>query len=289
MPPPSSPFPAPPYPYSEVGHYESEFGLKDTHDKMLGILLAFDAFCRRHGISYSIADGTLLGALRHGDFIPWDDDADVMVTRPEYDKIRAAIADSSEIRLLKIAFLDRITTPEAERDGFFVDLFINDEMPTSELLFRRKKWTTLFLRGHFFSARSFDFRRANDSFLKRSARRVAGETLKFFANRFIGNRDVFELNDAFVQLGDAPGRGIYTRFTSRMFETRRRFDKASYDAGFVDIPFRGTTVMALKNGATFLREMYGDFETLPPETSRRPVHTVNMLETPDWFKKHYNG
>ena len=74
-----------PFPYSSMPNYEEQYNLKEAHDKFLEIILTFDAFCRKHDIRYSIADGTLLGALRHGDFVPWDDDADVMVTREEYD------------------------------------------------------------------------------------------------------------------------------------------------------------------------------------------------------------
>ena len=76
------------YPYSSLDDYEGKFGLKEKHERILNILIAFDSFCRKNNIKYSLADGTLLGAMRHADFIPWDDDADVMVTRKEYLKIR---------------------------------------------------------------------------------------------------------------------------------------------------------------------------------------------------------
>ena len=282
--------PSIPHPYSEVGHYEADLGLKDAHDRMLKIILAFDAFCRRNGISYSIADGTLLGALRHGDFIPWDDDADVMVTRPEYEKIRKALPGQSEIQLVKCAFLDRVTTPAHEREGLYLDLFVNDEMPASKFLFAKKKMLSHLLRCHFVkSFQSFNFRRAGDPKLKRWFRQLVGFAVKLPADLYIGRRDVFDLNDALATIGDAPGSGIYTRLTSRMYETKRRFNKASYDAGFIDIPFRGATVMAIKNAPVFLREMYGDFENLPPESARHPVHTFNMFDLPEWFQKRYNG
>ena len=48
----------------------------------------FDRVCRENGIGYSIAYGTLLGAVRHHGFIPWDDDVDVVVTREDYNKLR---------------------------------------------------------------------------------------------------------------------------------------------------------------------------------------------------------
>ena len=55
----------------------------------LKILVAVDEFCRKHNIRYWVSDGTALGAARHGDFIPWDDDIDITMLRSDYDKMIA--------------------------------------------------------------------------------------------------------------------------------------------------------------------------------------------------------
>ncbi|MFA5676233.1 MAG: LicD family protein [Christensenellales bacterium] len=52
----------------------------------LKILLDVDSFCREYGIPYFLAEGTLLGAIRHGGFIPWDDDVDIMMKREDYNR-----------------------------------------------------------------------------------------------------------------------------------------------------------------------------------------------------------
>ena len=53
----------------------------------LEIFLSFHQFCTEHNIKYSLAAGSLIGAVRHKGFIPWDDDIDVYLTREEYKKL----------------------------------------------------------------------------------------------------------------------------------------------------------------------------------------------------------
>ena len=60
--------------------------IKELQNYTLEILLQIDEFCRQNDITYYLAEGTMLGAVRHNGFIPWDDDVDIMMTRENYDK-----------------------------------------------------------------------------------------------------------------------------------------------------------------------------------------------------------
>lgn len=74
----------------------------DRHQKyLLGLLKEIDAICQAHGVEYTICGGTLLGAFRHGGFIPWDDDADICMTADNWEKFKKACeTDLPEGRLL---------------------------------------------------------------------------------------------------------------------------------------------------------------------------------------------
>lgn len=58
--------------------------IKDCQNIELGILIKVDELCKKLGLRYYLIYGTLLGAVRHQGFIPWDDDLDIMMPRPDY-------------------------------------------------------------------------------------------------------------------------------------------------------------------------------------------------------------
>lgn len=60
--------------------------LNEIHDYLFEILQELDRICRKYNIKYSLEGGTLLGAVKYGDFVPWDDDLDVVMLRTEYER-----------------------------------------------------------------------------------------------------------------------------------------------------------------------------------------------------------
>ena len=61
--------------------------IKETQALLLSVMVEFDAFCRKHGLQYYMLGGTMLGAVRHKGFIPWDDDIDVGLVRSDYERL----------------------------------------------------------------------------------------------------------------------------------------------------------------------------------------------------------
>lgn len=61
--------------------------LRRQQERMLELLCEIDRICKKHGIRYWLSSGTLIGAVRHGGFIPWDDDLDIEMMREDYDRL----------------------------------------------------------------------------------------------------------------------------------------------------------------------------------------------------------
>ena len=71
-----------------MSNEDKKLTLSEIKALQLEMLIDFDKFCRENNITYFLSYGTLLGAVRHKGYIPWDDDIDVMVPRTEIEKVR---------------------------------------------------------------------------------------------------------------------------------------------------------------------------------------------------------
>ena len=69
------------------GETGKRLSLQEIKDTQLNILLEFDKICKEKGLTFYLCGGSLLGAVRHKGFIPWDDDIDICMIRPEYNRL----------------------------------------------------------------------------------------------------------------------------------------------------------------------------------------------------------
>ena len=127
--------------------------LRKLHEIQLSILKDVDDLCTRHDITYFLDSGTALGAVRHNGFIPWDDDIDIGMLRPDYDRFLTVAKEelpASTYRLLipgetlhyaamftKVALVGTKfytqETIEAGLDmGIFIDVFPYDDLSSDE-------------------------------------------------------------------------------------------------------------------------------------------------------------
>ena len=145
--------------------------LEQLHGILLDMLRRFDTLCREHDIQYFLGGGTLLGAIRHGGFIPWDDDVDLMMTREYYDKFCALPqealppgwflqtyrtdphyhGDMAKIRLDGTTYATEFSSrfPQMHQ-GIFIDIFAHDRTAKSKKMQRVHIFCTTLARSMVF-------------------------------------------------------------------------------------------------------------------------------------------
>ena len=134
----------------------------------LELLSKVDEICKKHGLKYYVANGTLLGAVKYSGFVAWDDDMDIMMPRPDYNRFKALAekelkkpfyfqdmySGRNYIRLLgrvRNADTTAVSNIDMDRDsvnGIFIDVFPIDGVSPNKYLFKLRM-TSLYLRYHF--------------------------------------------------------------------------------------------------------------------------------------------
>ena len=256
-----------------------KIGLKEIQQHLLGIAKEFDRICTEHDIPYFMLYGTMLGAIRHKGFIPWDDDMDFGVPIEYYKQLESILENdlnppyrlctfknnpATVLPYIKIEdsstvmYKETLRLPIEKQMGVNIDIFplnrcsINDSEP-----FKLKKMTRL-LGGAFTNSKT------NTGFwhrLKKAVLRLLLGGKPIFLQRRI-ERLMFRVNK-----GDRMGfiLGAATRNT---VPTEWYGKGARY--GFEDTTFVGPV-----NFDGYLSHIFHDYKTLPPE-DKRPSHSENV-------------
>lgn len=267
-------------------HILTEQELKQLQSIELELLIEFNRICRKYNIIYSIDGGTLLGAVRHGGFIPWDDDADVIMVRSEYEKFRSVV--KKELRQNKYYFQDMDTTPGYRwgygklcrkdssfvrlyqehmpyEQGVFLDIFVCDNVPDNYCARTICNFISFMYRKFFWSEIGRVSERGIKRFVLWLMAKVPEKILKSSYNRYIRHRNRKDSN--WVKCLTFPA-------CNKAYGYKRE-----WYVDTEDIVFENVVLKSSKNKEEYLHFLYGDYMTLPsPE--KRKVHPVSKIEFP---------
>lgn len=124
----------------------SKNGLEGVHDVLKVMMKAFDDICKSNGISYVISCGTLLGAYRHGGFVPWDDDVDYYMMRDDYERLKTVFDSDSPFKIISKLYLHAEEVVQCYHHvhlrmkgvNTFLDIMILDRVSSSDALGQKR-------------------------------------------------------------------------------------------------------------------------------------------------------
>ena len=247
--------------------------IEDIHELrqiQIGILDEVHRFCESHNLCYFLSSGTLIGAVRHKGYIPWDDDIDIYMPRKDYEEFLATYHDQTGrfksinpyqesnyyYTFAKVVDL-RTKMIETETEGYeigvYMDIFpvdyVTDDLQERKRVFKLKKLL-------------YKIRRCKISNANPLRSRLAYWCYKSLP---VSAHYVFRLIQRLIVLGKT------TRTVCNMTEAGPKIKgcfPAEDIASSVDIEFEGKLYKTMVGYKDYLERTYGDYMTLPPVEQR---------------------
>ena len=255
-----------------------ELTLREVQLRSLDLLIEITEFCKQNDLQFVLGGGTLLGAVRHKGFIPWDDDIDINFLRKDYEKlldVRGKLETSNrKIISIRDNNFDRNYAKYVRMDcikkenGFNeedcpwlgIDIFPIDEIPNSALLFKLQVVILKILRKILLIAVT------SPNSGKTETKRIVKNVIRPFACLF-GSHRIAVLMDCICKVSNNKN-GIYVAALTGMYGEREKWLKDEY-MPICEAEFEGRKFPINKNYDRYLSNLYGDYMKLPPENKRK--------------------
>lgn len=257
----------------------------------LDMLKAFISCCKDLNLSYYLVGGTALGAVRHGGFIPWDDDIDVGMRRKDYEIFvkqgqqylpdyyfiqhresdPAILINYTKIRDSRTTFIESSLKNFAINHGIFIDVFPLDYCPedVDRQLEIRKRLRLLNLRIR----QEYTLPEENrGSAVMEIGRLLAGKALKlkyWDVRKALDEREVLmtACHDSNLLVNYCGAYGA------------KEIIQAEWLGRGLEVKFEGETVVIPSMYDDYLTHIYGDYMKLPPEEKRVSHHYTEVIDT----------
>ena len=267
--------------------------VRAVQEKILETMKYIDKLCRDNGIVYYIMGGTALGAIRHGGFIPWDDDLDIFMTPSEYEKFKSvfeqqnserfilqewrttpAYLEYAKVRMNGTTFIEEHFKDRTEmHHGIYVDIMILHKVPmsrwTQKIVYYYSKFVTLY--G--LSQRNWK--------PKTKAQALVLKSLKVLPCKWMAKtcyKKIYKYDD------------LKDNFKYCYWITPAKFRNGLFDKNFfdspVDIPFEDTNLLGSEKIKEYLEYRYGDYMKLPSEEARKAAVHAYIFDTEKNYKEY---
>lgn len=264
---------------------------KEIQAVCMDMLRLVDKICKAENIPYYLSGGTLIGAIRHKGFIPWDDDIDVMIPRPEFERflkaapkyvparyrmVHCSLPGDYAMPWIRMWDLHTKLVPSHTQKVFtahlFLDVFPIDALPTN------KRLSDLFFK----KIRFYDI-------LLKCARRKAlwpDERLQWLKKILMAFTNIRQPRQWACSLDKAAKTRSFAKakyagvVTVTHYGSRERMPIEIY-RGSVPVTFEGETFPAPIGYDTYLRNLYGDYMQLPPVEKRASQHNLEAYMIPE--------
>ncbi len=263
-----------------------EIKTEELKQIQLEILEYLHSFCQERGIHYSLSSGTLIGAIRHKGYIPWDDDIDLYVLRPDYNRLIHEFNENCSHQF-------RIIAPEIDQDNIFpfakiidtrtivvenvdhyidymgvwIDIFPVDSVP-DDLEERKKLFKKNSLLDNLIILKNVSINK-NRSLIKNSIL-LCGK----FALTFISMRNLIRRKLSLVSKWDSTAKDVCNVMAGggiRCCIPRETMEH------YIKIEFEGRTFNCMRDYDYYLRTCYGDYMQLPPIEKRVTHHSFKAF------------